>query len=90
VLALLKEIRTKAQFLDGDREAGFNTEQNALIAVNAEKYYTAMMSFDNESWNVRDRHMMETLDRLMKLHGQNAKELFGSTTRILAMQGQRI
>jgi erythromycin esterase len=26
VLALLKEIRLKAQFLDGDREAGFNTE----------------------------------------------------------------
>jgi erythromycin esterase-like protein len=73
VLALLQEIRKKAQFLDGDREAGFNTEQNALIAVNAEKYYTAMMSFDNESWNVRDRHMMETLDRLLKFHGQGAK-----------------
>ncbi|GAA4750924.1 erythromycin esterase family protein [Flavisolibacter ginsenosidimutans] len=73
VLALLKEIRTKAQFLDGDREAGFNTEQNALIAVNAEKYYTTMISFDNESWNVRDRHMMETLDRLLKFHGNGAK-----------------
>jgi len=73
LLALLKEIRTKAQFLDGDREAGFNTEQNALIAVNAEKYYSSMMGFDNESWNVRDTHMMETLDRLMKFHGDNAK-----------------
>jgi erythromycin esterase-like protein len=73
VLSLLKEIRLKAQFLDGDREAGFNTEQNALIAVNAEKYYRAMIGFDNESWNVRDRHMMETLDRLMKFHGKNAK-----------------
>jgi erythromycin esterase-like protein len=73
VLAMLREIRNKAQFLDGDREAGFNTEQNALIAVNAEKYYTAMMSFDNESWNVRDRHMMETLDRLLKFHGDGAK-----------------
>jgi erythromycin esterase-like protein len=73
VLALLKEIRMKAQFLDGDREAGFNTEQNALIAVNAEKYYTSMMGFDNESWNVRDRHMMQTLHRLMKFHGKNAK-----------------
>jgi erythromycin esterase-like protein len=73
VLALLKEIRMKAQFLDGDREAGFNTEQNALIAVNAEKYYRTMIGFDNESWNVRDRHMMETLDRLMKFHGTNAK-----------------
>jgi len=73
VLALLKEIRRKAQFLDGDREAGFNTEQNALIAVNAEKYYRTMMDFDNESWNVRDRHMMETLDRLMKFHGEKSK-----------------
>ncbi len=73
VVALLKEIRLKAQFLDGDREAGFNTEQNALIAVNAEKYYRSMIGFDNESWNVRDRHMMETLDRLMKFHGKNAK-----------------
>lgn len=73
VLALLKEVRLKAQFLDGDREAGFNTEQNALIAVNAEKYYRAMMSFDNESWNVRDTHMMETLDRLLKFHGKEAK-----------------
>jgi len=73
VLALLKEIRMKAHFLNGDREAGLNTEQNAVITVNAEKYYQAMMSFDNESWNVRDRHMMETLDRLMKFHGHEAK-----------------
>ncbi len=73
VLALLKEIRMKAQFMDGDREAGFNTEQNALIAVNAEKYYRSMIGFDNESWNVRDRHMMETLERLMHFHGPNAK-----------------
>lgn len=73
VMALLKEIRMKAQFLDGDREAGLNTEQNALIAVNAGKYYSSMIGFDNESWNVRDRHMMETLDRLLKFHGRNAK-----------------
>lgn len=73
VLAMLKEIRLKVQFLDGDREAGFNAEQNALIAVNAEKYYRSMISFDNESWNVRDTHMMETLDRLMRFHGTGAK-----------------
>jgi erythromycin esterase-like protein len=73
VLALLREIQKKAQFLDGDREAGFSTEQNALIAVNAEKYYRAMMSFDNESWNVRDTHMMETLDRLLQFHGKGSK-----------------
>ena len=73
VLALLKEVRLKSQFLDGDREAGLNTLQNAMIAVNAEKYYSVMIGFDNESWNVRDRHMIETLNRLMDFHGKNAK-----------------
>lgn len=73
VLTLLREIRMKAQYLDGDREAGFNTEQNALIAVNAEKYYSSLIGFDNDSWNIRDTHMMETLERLMKFHGPTAK-----------------
>jgi erythromycin esterase len=75
VINLLKEVRTRAQFLDGDREAGFNTEQNALIAVNAEKYYRSMVGFDNESWNIRDTHMMETLTRLMNFHGKKAKAI---------------
>ncbi|MDB5251917.1 MAG: protein-L-isoaspartate O-methyltransferase [Flaviaesturariibacter sp.] len=73
VLALLQEIRKRAHHLDGEPEAAFNTEQNALIAVNAESYYRSMMSFDNESWNVRDHHMMETLDRLIQFHGNGAK-----------------
>jgi erythromycin esterase-like protein len=30
---------------------------------------------DADSWNVRDRHMAETLDRLMRLHGPNAKAI---------------
>jgi erythromycin esterase len=73
VIALLKQIRSRAQFMDGDPEAGFNTEQNALVAVNAEKYYSNMIGFDNSSWNIRDRHMMETLQRLMQFHEPAAK-----------------
>jgi erythromycin esterase len=75
VITMLQEIRLRAHHLDGDREAGFNTEQNALIAVNAENYYRSMMSFNNESWNVRDRHMMETLDRLRSFHGAGSKAI---------------
>ena len=75
VKALLREIRSRAQFMDGDREAGFNTEQNAFITVNAERYYRSMTRFDNESWNVRDIHMMETLNRLMKFHGKQGKAI---------------
>ncbi|HWB93578.1 MAG TPA: erythromycin esterase family protein [Puia sp.] len=73
VVAMLRTIRMKAQYLDGDREAAFNTEQNALIAVNAEKYYRNMIGLDHDSWNIRDRHMMETLERLMRFHGPDAR-----------------
>jgi erythromycin esterase-like protein len=73
VISMLKEIRMRAQYLDGDREAGFNTEQNALIAVNAEKYYRSMIGFNSDSWNIRDMHMMETLERLMRFHGNEGK-----------------
>jgi erythromycin esterase-like protein len=73
VVALLQEVRKKAQSLDGDREAGFSTEQNALIAVNAEKYFSSMIGFDNETWNLRDTHMTDTLKRLMEFHGDEAK-----------------
>ena len=59
----------KLKVYDGDRETGFNAEQNALIVVNAEKYYRSMIGFDNDSWNIRDRHMMETLVRLLELFG---------------------
>jgi erythromycin esterase-like protein len=70
VVAMLRAIRIRAQHLDSDPEAAFNAEQNALIAVNAENYYRNMVGFDNETWNIRDRHMMETLDRLLRFHTQ--------------------
>ena len=55
---------------DGDgRDAHFNAEQNALVVKNAEAYYRTMVRGGPESWNVRDRHMAETLDRLMRHHG---------------------
>ena len=75
VIDLLKEIQTKLPSYNTDHENVFCAEQNAHIAVNAEKYYRSMMGFDNESWNVRDRHMMETLDRLINFHGPNAKAI---------------
>lgn len=70
---LLTEIRKKAAVYDHDPEAALNAEQNAEIAVNAEEYYTRMMSFNDNTWNLRDTHMMETLNRLLKFHGPAAK-----------------
>lgn len=75
VVDLLKEIRTRLPQYNTDHEAVFSTEQNALIAVNAEKYYRAMIKGGPHSWNVRDRHMMDTLNRLLTFHGPDAKAI---------------
>lgn len=75
VVNMLTEIRRKAASYNHDVEASLNAEQNALIAVNAEKYYKAMIKSGAESWNIRDHHMMETLNRLMDFHGKDAKAI---------------
>jgi erythromycin esterase-like protein len=43
----------------------FFAEQNARLVRNAEQYYRAMFGGRVESWNLRDTHMMETLDALL-------------------------
>lgn len=73
VVHLLREIQRKLPTYNTDYENVFSAEQNALITVNAEKYYRAMIHGGPHSWNVRDRHMAETLDRLLKFHGDNSK-----------------
>src|SRR5438045_3544123 len=44
----------------------FYAEQNARIARNAEQYYRSMFRGGVASWNLRDRHMAETLDALFE------------------------
>ena len=73
VVQLLQEMRKKAPMYDHDPEAALNMEQNAHVAVNAEAYYRKMVGFHDETWNLRDTHMVDTLNRLMTFHGKNAK-----------------
>jgi len=70
---LLKEIRQKLPTYNTDHENVFSAEQNAMITVNAEKYYRAMIKGGPHSWNIRDRHMADTLERLLTFHGKNSK-----------------
>lgn len=42
----------------------FYAEQNARLVRNAEEYYRAMFRGRIASWNLRDRHMAQTLDAL--------------------------
>ena len=49
--------------LDEDRR--FYAEQNARLVVEAEQYYRAVYGGGQESWNLRDRHMAQTLEELV-------------------------
>jgi erythromycin esterase-like protein len=76
VVALLAEVRrSERKFPDAVREIHFNAEQNALVVKNAEHYYRTMVHGGPDSWNVRDRHMTETLERLVQHHGPQAKAI---------------
>lgn len=42
----------------------FSAQQNARLVKNAEEYYRAMFLNQESTWNLRDRHMVETLEAL--------------------------
>jgi erythromycin esterase-like protein len=58
--------------LDGDDEL-LDAAQNARLIAAAEHYYRIMYYGGAESWNLRDTHMFETLDRLLAARGDSAK-----------------
>jgi len=70
VVGALAELRRKkGSYLQLDGEEAednfFHAEQNATVVANAENYYRTMLRGDVKSWNLRDRHMMDTLLALM-------------------------
>ena len=44
----------------------FDAVQNARVVMNAETYYRKMFLAEESTWNLRDRHMTETLDALIE------------------------
>jgi erythromycin esterase-like protein len=51
----------------------FYTEQNARLVRNAEEYYRTMFRGRVDSWNLRDRHMAETLEALIAHLGRGGR-----------------
>jgi erythromycin esterase-like protein len=72
LLHRLCQEQGKQTFAD-DPESRFSAEQNAAVVVEAERYYRAMIRGSAESWNVRDVHMVDTLDRLLARDGAATK-----------------
>jgi erythromycin esterase-like protein len=70
VVAQLTELRRKyGEFMSRDGQVAkdefFYAEQNARLVTNAERYYRSMFRGREESWNLRDQHMTETLAALI-------------------------
>jgi erythromycin esterase-like protein len=70
VIEQLKELQSRAaDYSQRDGKVAedeyFFAEQNARLVKNAEEYYRTMFSGRVSSWNLRDRHMADTLDNLV-------------------------
>ena len=59
----LTRLRIPAGLPDGDER--FEAEQNARLVLSAEEYYRTMFRGRVSSWNLRDRHMADTLDAIL-------------------------
>ena len=80
VRQLVELQRCASEYAQRDGHLGpdefFAAEQNARLVRNAEQYYRSMFRGRVSSWNLRDRHMAETLEALvhhLERHGRRAK-----------------
>jgi len=59
-------IKAKGGFLGGDEL--FYATQNARVVKDAEEYYRMAFRGGTVTWNLRDKHMVDTLQELLKMH----------------------
>ncbi len=60
----------------------FYAEQNARLVANAEEYYRTMFAGRVSSWNLRDRHMADTVDALLAHFDRKS----GKRTRVVVWE----
>lgn len=74
VTAMLSDmLKSRAEYSARDGERFADAVHNARVVANAERYYRVMYYGSAESWNLRDRHMFETLQELLRARGPHAK-----------------
>ena len=70
---LVDLLRRRLGYLVRDGSAFFDAEQNARIVATAEQYYRIMYYGTAQSWNLRDQHMFDTLERIIDHRGPGSK-----------------
>jgi erythromycin esterase-like protein len=74
VVAMLREMcESEMAYAGEDGERFLDATQNARLVRDAERYYRIMYHGSAESWNLRDRHMFETLCQILDAKGPQAK-----------------
>ena len=74
VLSMLRDlVEKRVAYAAGDGESYVDATQNARLVAAAEHYYRAMYYGSPLSWNLRDRHMFETLISMMHVRGSASK-----------------
>jgi protein-L-isoaspartate(D-aspartate) O-methyltransferase len=76
VLAMLCDLlERRLDDAASDGESFLDAAQNARLVAAAELYYRTMYYGAAESWNLRDRHMFETLQAVLAARGPDAKAI---------------
>jgi len=74
VVAMLQDmLNRRIEYSQRDGDRFFDAAQNARLVAAAERYYRVMYYGAVESWNLRDQHMFDTLERLLEFHGPGSK-----------------
>jgi putative phosphoribosyl transferase len=70
---LVDLLQKELDYVRHDGESFFDATQNARLVADAERYYRVMYYGSHESWNLRDRHMFDTLERILAWAGPDKK-----------------
>lgn len=76
VIQMLRELmQDHFDCLSEECDEWLDATANARLVKNAEAYYRVMYYGSEESWNLRDTHMFETLNMILGAKGPNAKAI---------------
>ena len=74
VVAQCRELlQRRIDYAAADGDSFLDAAQNVRLITSAEHYYRSMYEGGAESWNLRDRHMFDTLIQLLEARGPHAK-----------------
>jgi protein-L-isoaspartate(D-aspartate) O-methyltransferase len=66
-------VRDRLRLAEPEAERAFDAERNAELVAHAEEYYRTMYYGSAQSWNLRDQHMFDTLEAVIRHRGPETR-----------------